>query len=88
MSKNLKCPVCQKGAIMFKENLSCECSQCRFRCHHGQIERVAAAMELARAEVAASNAVRSVPLARLESAVEASEDILFQARMRVLEVFK
>lgn len=49
MSKNLKCPVCQKGAIMFKENLSCECSQCRFQCHHGQIERIAAAMELAQA---------------------------------------
>lgn len=44
MSKNLKCPVCQKGTIMFKENLSCECSQCRFQCHHGQIERIAAAM--------------------------------------------
>ena len=43
MSKNLKCPVCQKGTIMFKENLSCECSQCRFQCHHGH-ERIAAAM--------------------------------------------
>lgn len=50
MSKNLKCPVCQKGTIMFKENLSCECSQCRFQCHHGQIERIAAAMELAKAD--------------------------------------
>ena len=49
MSKNMKCPVCQKGTIMFKENLSCECSQCRFQCHHGQIERIAAAMELAKA---------------------------------------
>lgn len=88
MSKNLKCPVCQKGTIMFKENLSCECSQCRFQCHHGQIERIAAAMELAKAEVAASNAVWSVPLARLEPAVEAAEDMLFQAKMRVLEVFK
>ena len=88
MSKNLKCPVCQKGTIMFKENLSCECSQCRFQCHHGQIERIAAAMELAKAEVAASNAVWSVPLERLEPAVEAAEDMLFQAKMRVLEVFK
>ena len=88
MSKNLKCPVCQKGTIMFKENLSCECLQCRFQCHHGQIERIAAAMELAKAEAAASNAVWSVPLERLEPAVEAAEDMLFQAKMRVLEVFK
>ena len=87
MSKNLKCPVCQKGTIMFKENLSCECSQCRFECHYGQIECIAAAMELARAEVAASNAVRSVSLARLESAVEVPEAVLFQAKMRALEVF-
>ena len=87
MSKNLKCPVCQKGTIMFKENLSCECSQCRFQCHHGQIERIAAAMELAKAEAAASNAVWSVPLERLEPAVDAAEDMLFQAKMRVLEVF-
>lgn len=48
----------------------------------------AAAMELAKAEVAASNAVWSVPLERLEPAVDAAEDMLFQAKMRVLEVFK
>ena len=52
MSEIAKCPVCQKGTIMFKENLSCECSQCRFQCHHGQIERIAAAMELAQDLVA------------------------------------
>lgn len=54
MSKNTKCPVCEKGTIMFKDNLSCECSRCKFQCHHGQIERIAAAMELARAAVWAS----------------------------------
>ena len=48
----------------------------------------AAAMGLAQAEVAASNAIWSVPLERVESAVEAGEDMLFQAKMRVLEVFK
>lgn len=51
MSKNLRCPVCQKGTVMFKDNLSCECSRCKFQCHHGQIERIDAAMELARAAV-------------------------------------
>lgn len=47
----------------------------------------ASAMELARAEVSASNVVWSVPLERLEPAINASEDMLFQAKMRVLEVF-
>lgn len=79
MCKNPKCPVCQKGTIMFKDNLSCECSQCRFQCHHGQLPSIAAAIELARAssEYDKSN-LRQIMVAgaRLNAAYE-----------RVLEVF-
>ena len=65
-----------------------KCQSCPFVCSPKDLPRIAAAMELAKAEVAASNAVWSVPLERLEPAVEAAEDMLFQAKMRVLEVFK
>lgn len=80
MSKNMKCPVCQKGTIMFKENLSCECSQCRFQCHHGQIERIAAAMELARELTALSKCDLNNEHREIEKRVE-------KAERRVLEVF-
>jgi len=76
MSEIAKCPVCQKGTIMFKENLSCECSQCRFECHHGQIEFIAAAMELAIATAA-----------YFTLATEAGYKRLQEAGQRVLEVF-
>lgn len=88
MSEN-KCPFCGEAMITTEDKIMfCENSDCATMFNEWDYPKVAAAMELAKAEVAASNAVRSVPLARLESAVEASEDILFQARMRVLEVFK
>lgn len=86
-----KCPVC--GAEMSETYLGWVCmntsleNPCSFRIAKERLPRIAAAMELARAEVAASDAVWSVPLQRLEPAIEASEDMLFQAKMRVLEVF-
>lgn len=87
MSEN-KCPCC--GCPMKETYLGfvCPAVNCAFRCSTNSLPRVAAAMELAKAEVVASNAVWSVPLERLEPAVEAAETVLFQARMRVLEVFK
>lgn len=87
MSEELKCPCC---GWVNEANLynSFACTQCLFMCTKHDFNRIAAAMELAKAEVAAFNAAFNVPLERLEAAIEASEDMLFQARMRVLEVFK
>ena len=93
MNKNLKCPVCQKGTIMFKENLSCECSQCRFECHHGQIERIAAAMELARAHVTIENAMEPLNSGKLKMgeampAIRIAMEDVHACEQRVMEVFK
>lgn len=87
MSEN-KCPVCGGRLTGDVDGVVICWSGCSFRCGGYALPRIAAAMELAKAEVAASNAVCSVPLERLEPAVEAAEDMLFQAKMRVLEVFK
>lgn len=47
MSKNLKCPVCEVGAMIWKERgrLLCECSRCRFQCQEDHLEKITAAME-------------------------------------------
>ena len=88
MSEN-KCPVCGESLITTEDTIMlCENSDCATMFNEWDYPKVAAAMELAKAEVAASNAVWSVPLERLEPAVEAAEAVLFQAKMRVLEVFK
>lgn len=81
-----KCPCCG-GIVMVLSKGTIECFKCPFTCAVKDFPRIAAAMELAKAEAAASSAVWSVPLERLEPAIEASEDMLFQARLRVLEVF-
>lgn len=87
MSEN-KCPFCGEAMIFTEDKIAlCENSDCATMFNEWDYPKVAAAMELAKAEVAASNAVLSVPLERLEPAVEATEDMLFQAKMRVLEVF-
>ena len=95
MSEIAKCPLCGKvpgwhdfdiEARIFGGERSYFC--CGMKASTAvRWNRYAVAMELAKAEVAASNAVWSVPLGRLEPAVEAAEDVLFQAKMRVLEVF-
>ena len=94
MSEIAKCPCC--GGPMQKYDdpyassfLACnsESDECMFVCDIKNFHRIAAAMELAKAEVVASNATWSVPLDRLEAALEASESMLFDAKMRVLEVF-
>ena len=93
MAKIANCPICGKRPTFFLCGRGCKGWEA-FRCCGAEIEhrknwnRYAAAMELAKAEVAASNVVWSVPMERLDPAVEAAEDMLFQARMRVLEVFK
>ena len=96
MSEIAKCPVCGKDfkkSILRQEYEGCVGSLATVKCCGMEAvtvelwNRYAAAMELAKAEVAASNVVWSVPLERLEPAVEAGEDLLFQAKMRVLEVF-
>ncbi len=88
MSEN-KCPFCGEAMITTEDKIMlCENSDCATMFNEWDYPKVAAAMELAGAEVAASNAVWSVPLERLEPAVEAAEAVLFQAKMRVLEVFK
>ena len=85
MPEVTKCPVC--GCRLYKAPFAMKCGSCQFQCDAVNIGRIAAAMELAKAEVAASNVVWRVPLCRIAPAVEAAEDMLFQARMRVLEVF-
>lgn len=88
MSEIAKCPVCGSELSGSVDGII-ECKNgCSFRCGGYALPRISAAMELAKAEVASSNIVWSVPLERLEPAIEASEDMLFQARLRVLEVFK
>ena len=96
MSEIAKCPICGKDvkkSIWRPEYEGCagnvvitvKC--CGMEALTVELwNRYAAAMELAKAEVD-SNAAFNVPLERLEAALEASEDMLFQARMRVLEVF-
>ena len=96
MNEIAKCPVCGKvpgwhdfdiEARIFGGERSYFC--CGMKASTAVLwNQYAAAMELAKAEADASNAVWSVPLERLEPAVEAAEDMLFQAKMRVLEVFK
>lgn len=81
-----KCPCCGVIVMVLSKG-TIECFKCPFVCAVKDFTRIAAAMELAKAEVAASNAVWSVPLERVEATVEAGEDMLFQAKMRVLEVF-
>ena len=94
MNEIEKCPVCRSDGRKERglEDGECiayyVCDTCMFMCGLEDLPRIAAAMELAKAEVAASNATETVSLDRLEGAIEASEDMLFQARMRVLEVFK
>ena len=94
MNEAEKCPVCRSDGRKERGREDGEyvayyvCDTCLFMCGLEDLPRIAAAMELARAEVAASNAVWGVPMERLEPAIEASEDMLFQAKMRVLEVFK
>lgn len=91
MSEIAKCPLCGKDPEVW-----CRDEEIRIRivcCKHATYStpgwnQYSAAMELAKAEVAASNAAFNVQLERLKAAIEASEDMLFQARMRVLEVFK
>lgn len=97
MSEIAKCPLCSKDvkkSIWRPEYECCAGSVvitvkcCGMEALTVELwNRYAAAMELAKAEVAASNAAFNVPLERLKAAIEASEDMLFQARMRVLEVF-
>ena len=82
------CPVCLGTLMLEEDGHKYGCCDCYFGCNLEDLPRIAAAMELAKAEVAASNAVWSVPLERLEPAVEAAEAVLFQAKMRVLEVFR
>lgn len=82
MSVITKCPVCQKGAIMFKDNNACECSQCRFQCHRGQLDQVDAAMGLARATAAFA---ANIPPMGYSSSREF--DAVSDAEERVLEVF-
>ena len=87
MSEN-KCPFCGEAMITTEDKIMfCENSDCATMFNEWDYPKVAAAMELAKAEVAASSAVCSVPLERLEPAVEAAEAVLFHAKMRVLEVF-
>ena len=89
MNEIAKCPRCGETPkrIQYKAGgFGHSCCGAEFFCTT-YWNQYAAAMELAKAEVAASNAVWSVPLERLEPAVEAAEDMLFQAKMRVLEVF-
>ena len=95
MSEIAKCPCCGDGPDIlvdlfdkhgkYPKGYSCCGAELA---ELDQWNQYAAAMELAKAEVAAFNAAFNVPLERLEAAIEASEDMLFQARMRVLEVFK
>lgn len=77
MSNNPKCPICQKGTMMFKDNHACECSQCRFQCHRGHLDHIAAAMELAIATAA-----------YFTLATDASHKRLQEAGQRVLEVWQ
>ena len=85
----MKCPFCGDAMVTTKDQIVvCENADCATMFNEWDYPKVCAAMELAKAEVAASNAIWSVPLERVESTVEAGEDMLFQARMRVLEVFK
>ena len=98
MSEIAKCPLCGKDvkrSIWRPEYEGCAGSVvvtvkcCGMEALTVELwNQYAAAMELAKAEVAASNAILSVPLERVEATVEAGEDMIFQAKMRVLEVFK
>lgn len=83
--ENEKCPVCQKGKLgSSNDGLKIECSQCWFRCHVGHLPRIAAAMELARAEydlaVTTSKTDSPDEIAKAMTAV-------CIARKRVLEIF-
>lgn len=87
MSEN-KCHFCGDAMITTEDKIMlCENADCATMFNEWDYPKVSAAMELAKAEVASSGAVWGVPLERLEPTIEASEDMLFQARMRVLEVF-
>jgi len=92
MSDIAKCPMCgsepEVRRLIVCGTKVVRCVQCVTEMPPEIWKKYAAAMELAKAEVAASNAVWSVPLDRLEAALEASESMLFDAKMRVLEVFK
>jgi len=94
MSEITKCPICGEEPLCPPDEGCAGSVVITIKCCGMEALTVelwnqyAAAMELAKAEVASSNIVWSVPLERLEPAIEASEDMLFQARMRVLEVFK
>ena len=80
------CPCCGADVDVYQGGISCHLGCC-FQCDLEDFDRISAAMELAKAEVSASKAIETVPLDRLEAALEASESMLFDAKMHVLEVF-
>lgn len=87
MNEELKCPMGCDEILNAESDQYYACENCWFRCDKADLPRITAAMELAKAEVAASNATMNVPLERLDAAMEAAEAMLFQAKMRILEVF-
>jgi hypothetical protein len=81
-----KCPCCGNDLEYRHELKAYVCDECQFRCPSLFLPRVAAAMELAQAEVNALKAYH-VPLERLDAAMEAADGMVEQARERVIEVF-
>lgn len=93
MSVNTNCPACKKGTIMFKNDLSCECSQCRFQCHRKQLDSIVAAMEFAEATRALEDAMEPLNSGKLKMgqalpAIRLAMEVQKICEIRVLGVFR
>lgn len=80
-----KCPCC-KGEIVLLRNegtlVGAFCKQCAFACDIQYLHQIQAAMELARAEAKMTKAIED------GAALDCARIDLFEAKRRVLEVFK
>lgn len=99
MSEIVKCPCCSDTLVPAIYNDYCECKNCWFRCDKAALPRIAAAMELAKAESweEETDDVRAYLNGILEDCDAwdeivntniSAERAVFDARNRVLEVFK
>ena len=83
MSESMKCPMGCGGNLVNARvsEVAFECTQCYFRCHKGHLPRIAAAMELGKAEVKLLDSIQAY--AGYDQALIDRT----KARERVLEVF-